>query len=379
MESNTIKAKEDRGLLAVIGMLVATGIVMVYSSSSIYSQEHFSNQYFFIEKHLMMVVLGLVFMLIGMKIRLSALKKLSLPILSLALGLLLFLLISKHGVVKSGTASRWINLSFFSFQPSEFAKIALIIFLASYISKIGDDITSFKRGFLPCIAITGLFVVLITGQPDFGTAVTICAIVLIMLFVAGARISYLSGALLFACPPIVYLVLKSGYRLKRIIAFADPWKDPLGSGFQMIQSFIAFSNGGLTGQGLGDGKQKLLYLPEAHTDFIFSVIAEELGFIGVIAVLGLFSLFVYKGLRISYAHRDTFCVILGTGITFMIGLQAFVNMAVTMGLLPTKGLTLPFISYGGSSLVITMLAAGILVNISANVNQSREFKFAGRI
>jgi len=374
-----IGSRYDRILLASIGALVFLGIVMVYSSSSIYAREHFGSEYFFIRKHLLMVVLGSICLFVGLKMKQDALKKLAYPLLFISLGFLIYLLVSSYGVVKSGAASRWLNLHIFSFQPSEVAKITLVIFLAAYISRIGDRISTFKKGFLPCMIVSGIIITLIVLQPDFGTAITVSLIVLIILFVSGVKITYLVGSLLIAIPPVIYLVLNSGYRHKRILAFLNPWEDPLGSGFQMIQSFIAFSNGGFLGQGLGDGKQKLLYLPEAHTDFIFSVIGEELGFIGVMAVVLLFGLFIYKGLKIAFNTRDSFGMILAVGITCIIGLQAIINIGVTMGLLPTKGLTLPFISYGGTSLILTMFASGLLLNLSARMNQVHKFKLPGRI
>lgn len=379
MKDTKIKSKYDNVLLASVIGLICIGMVMIYSASSIFSKEHFGSQYFFIAKHLMWMFIGAGAMCLGLKLKHSAIKKLAYPALGLSLLLLTFLVVSGQGVLKSGAATRWISMGGFSFQPAEIAKISLVIFLAAYISRIGQNITSFKKGYLPIVAVSGAVIVLILAQPDFGTAVMLSLIVFLMLFVAGTRLSYLAGTLILALPPAVYMIMRSSYRLKRIVAFTDPWKDPLGSGFQVIQSFIAFSNGGFLGQGLGDGKQKLLYLPEAHTDFIFSVIGEELGLIGVLVVLLLFIIFIYRGFALAFKARDGFCVMLAVGITSMIGLQAFVNMGVTMGLLPTKGLTLPFISYGGTSLIVTMFAAGLLLNLSSSLNQCSSFEFRGRI
>ena len=379
METKKLGVKYDSLLLLSITALVFIGVVMVYSASSIYSKEHFGSQYFFLNKHLVFVLLGIASLVVGAKVNHGFLRKMTFPFILLSFFTLLFLLVSSHGVLKSGAASRWINLFSISFQPAELAKLALILFLANYMSKIGDKITTFKEGFLPCVLVPGVFILLILKQPDFGTAVTISAIVFLMLFVAGVKKIYLLGTLLATVPPLAFIFLRSGYRLKRILAFVDPWKDPLGSGFQMIQSFIAFSNGGFFGAGLGDGKQKLLYLPEAHTDFIFSVIGEELGFLGVTLVVILFSVYIYKGFSVSLKVRDSFAVLLATGITAMIGVQAFVNIGVTLGLLPTKGLTLPFISYGGTSLVMTMFASGLLLNLSSKTNQLPVFNYARRV
>jgi cell division protein FtsW len=379
METNNVGARYDRLLMAAIALLVCIGIVMVYSASSIYSKEKFQDQYFFITKHLFFVFLGLGCLVAGMKINLEILRKLSYPLLAISFLTLVFVLVSGSGVLRAKSASRWINLGYFSFQPSEMAKLAVVIFLATYASKMGENIESFKKGFLPLLMVPMVLLLLILKQPDFGTAVTIGIVVFIVMFVSGVRLSFLICTVLVAIPPLVFLVARSGYRMRRILAFLDPWKDPQGTGFQIIQSFIAFANGGLLGEGLGDGKQKLLYLPEAHTDFIFSVIGEELGFIGVIGIVALFVIFIWRGLAISIRLRDSFCSYLAVGITSMVGLQALINMGVSMGLLPTKGLTLPFISYGGSSLLIIMFSSGLLLNLSSRMNQVPSFNYGRRV
>ena len=378
MEFNKIGSRYDTLLIAAVAALVFIGVVMVYSASSIYSREHFGDQYFFLTKHIIFVCLGLGFLILGMKMNLNFVKKMTYPLLFVAFFSLIFVLVSSHGVMKAKSASRWISLGGFSFQPAEFAKIAVVIFLATYASKLGENIRSFRKGYLPCILISGVLILLILMQPDFGTAVTISLVMLAILFVSGTRILFLACTLMLAIPPVILLVVKSGYRMKRITAFLDPWKDPQGTGFQIIQSFIAFANGGFMGAGLGDGKQKLLYLPEAHTDFIFSVIGEELGFMGVFLIVALFVILIHRGFTISLKLRDSFCAYLGVGITSMIGMQALINIGVSMGLLPTKGLTLPFISYGGSSLVIMMFSSGLLLNLSSKMNQVPAFNYSRR-
>jgi cell division protein FtsW len=265
----------------------------------------------------------------------------------------------------AGGARRWVHLGPLNFQPSELAKPALILYLAWSLSRKQDRMADFKAGFLGPVLIAGIPIGLILLQPDFGTAVSLALVVCLMLFVAGARVSYLMGAGLLALPVVYHLVASTPYRMRRIMAFLDPWSTRHAAGYQVAESLISIGSGGLAGVGLGDGRQKLFFLPEAHTDFIYSIIGEELGLIGTVLIIALFALLVWRGLKAAYAAEDAFGAYLALGLTAILGLQASLNMAVAMGLLPTKGLTLPFISYGGTSLVLSLTAAGILLAVSA--------------
>jgi len=265
---------------------------------------------------------------------------------------------------KVGGARRWLTLGGFSFQPSELAKFTLVLFIAKSLVKRADKLRNFAYGYLPNLIVLGFFFIPILFQPDFGTAMIIFTVTLTMLFIAGLRKKFLLLSILAIVPFITLAIMTAEYRTKRILAFLKPWEDPSGIGFQVIQSFYAFGRGGFWGTGLGQSSQKLFRLPEAHTDFIFSVIGEELGFIGTTAIVILFSIFIWRGLITAYRAKDPFGTHLATGLTLLIGLQAFINLGVASGLLPTKGLTLPFISMGGSSMLITMLSVGVLLNIS---------------
>ena len=265
---------------------------------------------------------------------------------------------------KVGGARRWLTLGGFSFQPSELAKFTLVLFIAKSLVKRADKLRNFAYGYLPNLIVLGFFFIPILFQPDFGTAMIICVVTLTMLFIAGLRKKFLFLSILAIVPFITLAIMTAEYRTKRILAFLKPWEDPSGIGFQVIQSFYAFGRGGFWGTGLGQSSQKLFRLPEAHTDFIFSVIGEELGFIGTTAIVILFSIFIWRGFITAYRAKDPFGTHLATGLTLLIGLQAFINLGVASGFLPTKGLTLPFISMGGSSMLITMLSVGVLLNIS---------------
>lgn len=349
--------------------LIILGTVMIYSASSPIAAENYGSHTYFLKKHLIMLFLGMISMSIGFFIPLQVLRKQAFPMLVVIFILLLFVGFSNFGV-ESKHATRWLNLFGFRFQPSEFAKPVIILFVASYIERIGYKLRLFLDGLLPILAIVGLLCLVLLRQPDFGTAVTVGLTVLVMLFVAGARMKHISLLLGSGMIGAYFLIMNVPYRRNRVLAFLNPWSDPQGKGFQIIQSFIAFKRGGIQGQGLGDGTQKLLYLPEAHTDFIYSVIAEELGFLGCIAVIFLFAILTFRGLALAIKIRDTFGSMLALGLTTLFGIQAFFNMGVVMGLLPTKGLTLPFVSYGGSALVANMFSIGLLLSLSATVSSS---------
>ncbi len=359
----------DRILMITTLLLVAAGVVMVYSTSYIVAMKRFGNEYFFVKKHLSYALAGLVLFIIAARVPYTFYRKMTYPILIAASVFLICIYIPKIGF-SAGGARRWVRLGPLAFQPSEPAKLSVIFFLAYSLSAKAEKIKTFSAGFLPTMIFPGIVILLIMLEPDFGTAVTLASIVIIMNFIAGVRLRYLLGLGLAAVPFIYIVIHKFAYMMNRMRIFADPWKDPEGKGFQMVQSFLAFGSGGLHGVGLGEGKQKLFYLPEAHTDFILSVIGEELGLIGVGTVIFLYIVFLYCGVRIALKAKDLHGTYLVLGLTLMVVLQAAVNMAVVMGLLPPKGLPLPFISYGGTSLVVNMIAVGIILNVFIRENEA---------
>lgn len=353
----------DTALLFCVILLVGIGLTMNYSASAVLARERFGDSYFFLKRTLLFSCIGFAGMAMATKFDYERYRRIVYPILIGAMALVAAVFIPGMGRTISG-ATRWLDLGFVTFQPSEAAKIAMIVFLAYSLDKKSGKIRSFGVGFLPHIFFMMVVAICILIQRDFGAAVTIAAITWLMMFVAGVRLPYLLGLLAAVLPIVIVLVAGSEYRRRRILAFLNPWDDQYGSGFQMIQSFVAFNEGGWFGKGLGQGQQKLFYLPEAHTDFIFSVIGEELGLVGILLVISLFGFLCYRGLRIALCAPDLFGRYLAVGCTMLIGLEAVLNMGVVMGILPTKGLALPFISYGGSSLVISLIAIGILLNVS---------------
>lgn len=365
-----IKVRDlDRLLIIATLMLVGVGVMMVYSTSYIVAMRRFGDGYFFVKKHLTYATAGLVLFVAATRVPYDTWRKLAYPALLGAAVLLIFIYVPGLGF-SAGGARRWVRLGPISFQPSEPAKLAVIFFLAYSLAAKGDKIKSFSVGFLPNILIPGIIILLILGEPDLGTSITVALLVLIMIFTAGVRLRYIFGLGLIALPFVWLVINNFAYMMNRILIFLDPWKDPEGRGFQMVQSFLAFGSGGIHGVGLGEGKQKLFFLPEAHTDFILSVIGEELGLLGVGFVIASYMLFLYCGIKIATKAKDLHGTYLALGLTFMVVLQAAINMAVVMGLLPPKGLPLPFISYGGTSLVVNMLAVGILLNIYIKQNEA---------
>ena len=352
-------------LLLVTSILIASGIVMIYSSSAIYALDKFGDAAFFLKRHLVFILAGLVFFFGALAVDLKFLKRHAGTILYICIFLLVIVLIPKIGT-SAGGARRWMRIGFFGFQPSEAAKLAIIVFTASYLSGRSAaerrEITAFIR---PSV-LTALCIALILMQPDLGSSVLILAVVFAIFFVAGMGMRYILAGFLSTLPFIAALIFFSAYRLNRITAFINPWKDPRGTGFQMVQSFLALGRGGLFGVGLGQSKQKLFYLPASHTDFIFSIIGEELGLIGAGAVVVLFIFFIRYAAKIVLTCPDNFKRLMGFGLVTMIALEAIVNIAVTTGSMPTKGLPLPFISYGGSNLVLNMAAVAFILNISKN-------------
>ena len=359
--------KEDRTpdiiLLLVTLILVTVGTAMIYSSSSIIALEKFKDGQYFLKKQIFFVILGLISMVLLTKIDYTTWKKAAYPGIILSL-ILLALLFIPHVSLKRGGATRWLNLGVFSFQVSEMVKIAMVVFLAHLLARKAHLLKKFSRGVLIPSAITAVVISLILLEPDFGTAVIIASILILMLCLAGSRMTHLMFLAAAFIPVGVWLIFHKGYRMARLTVFLDPWKDAGNSGFQIIQSLISFGSGGTFGVGIGDGMQKLFYLPQPHTDFILSIIAEESGFIGVSIVIILFSIFVFRGFMIATKAPDLFGTLLAAGLTMVIALESFINIAGVMGLIPLKGLALPFLSYGGSSFVMSMIAVGILLNIS---------------
>jgi cell division protein FtsW len=362
------KLRVDFILLAVTLALVGIGIVMVYSTSAIIAGDRFGDPYYFLKRQALFGGIGFILMIVMWVCPYGILRRMAYPILILSILFLIAVFIPGIGH-RAGGSIRWLKIESFSFQPSEFAKLGLVIFLAYFLTKKEEKIRSFSFGFLPTILLSGLVIALVAKEPDFGAALFLSAMVFLLLFVSGARVIYIVGALIVAVPVVYYLLMNVGYRYKRLLSFIRPWEDPTGTSFQIIQSFLSFGSGGLFGLGLGEGRQKLFFLPAPHTDFIFSVIGEELGLFGAIVIVLLFFIFTMRGIHIGLSLEDRFASYLALGITLMISLQAVINIGVVLGLLPTKGLTLPFVSYGGTSLVTNFAAVGILLHLSAHVDR----------
>jgi len=362
------KGRIDFILLIVTLALVGVGIVMVYSTSAIIAGDRFGDPYYFLKRQGLYAGIGFVLMILMMFVPYRILKKFAYPILILSILFLIAVLIPGIGH-RAGGSMRWLKIQSFSFQPSEFAKLGLVIFLAYFLTKKDERIRSFSFGFLPTVLLSGLVIALVAREPDFGAALFLSTMVFLLLFVSGARVIYIVGALVIAVPVVFYLLMNVGYRYKRLMSFIRPWEDPSGTSFQIIQSFLSFGSGGLFGLGLGEGRQKLFFLPAPHTDFIFSVIGEELGLLGAMVVVLLFFIFTVRGIHIGLSLEDKFASYMALGITLMISLQAVINMGVVLGLLPTKGLTLPLVSYGGTSLVTNLAGVGILLHLSTHMER----------
>jgi cell division protein FtsW len=353
----------DHTLLAVTMILALVGLVMVFSASAIVAGNRFQDPGFLLKRQIAWLTFGFLLMHLTSRIDYTLWKKLSLPMLVCMLLLLVMVLVPGLGVAAKG-ARRWLRMGPISVQPAEMVKLVAVIYMAAYLTKKGDKITSFRTGLLPALIVIGLLSGLVLLEPDLGTVVVLGLVTVGMCFLAGARLSHLAALGLCAIPVVLVLVLGSSYRRQRLMTFLAPWKDASDAGFQITQSFLAFGSGGPFGVGLGEGKQKLFFLPEAHTDFVLALIGEELGLIGTATVTLLFAFFVWRGFQIAARARVPFGRYLGMGITLLIGGQALVNAAVVTGLLPTKGLTLPFVSYGGSSLVVSLIGVGVLLSIS---------------
>jgi cell division protein FtsW len=352
-------------LLLVVLVLAAGGAVMVYSASALTALRQHQDEFYFLTRQGIAFAIGLVALLLPLRIGYRRLAALAYPLLALSLLLLVVVLVPGLGRMAGG-ARRWIPLGFVNFQPAELAKVVLVLYLAHSLARKREKVKLFSIGFLPHLIITGAMVVLCLFERDMGTGVIMLLVLFTMLFAAGARLSYLVGAILLAIPIGWRLVASTPYRKERWLAYLDPWGHRDGAGFQLVESLLGIGNGGWLGQGLGQGKGKLGYLPAAHTDFIAAVIAEEMGLIGIAALLLLFAVLVWRGLRASRNAAEPFGAYLALGLTTLFGAQALVNLSVVFGLLPTKGLTLPFVSYGGSSLMTLMAAAGVLLSVSGD-------------
>jgi cell division protein FtsW len=356
------KLQVDRWLFAATVGLALFGVVMVFSASAVTAMQENNNAYHYLVKQGVWMAIGFVAMLIAMQIDYQLLRNRRI-VYALLFGTVVMLL-AVFAFPRVNGAHRWIKFAGFSAQPSEAAKLVLAIFLAYFLEKRAGEEGSFWRTFVPCMAVTGVLALLIVSEPDLGTALMLAVVCVVVTFTAGARIMHLGLASAPAFVGVALLLIFVPWRLERMITFLDPWADPQNRGFQVVQSLIAVGSGGLNGLGFAQGKQKLFYLPFAHSDFIFAVVGEELGLIGALMIVLVFGLFLWRGVRAAMLAPDRFGMLLGIGIVSMIVVQALFNMSVVLSMVPTKGIPLPFISYGGSSLVPTMVAVGILLNIS---------------
>ncbi len=354
----------DATLLFPVLFLVGIGIVMVYSASSALALKRYGTDLYYLKKQALFAGLGICLLAAFRHLPYRLLRPLAYPLLGFALILLLAVVLSPLGL-KAGGSTRWLRLGPLNFQPSEMARFALVAYLASSMSRKQERIKEFSIGFLPHAIVLALLCGLVLLQPDFGSAAILTGLTWIMLFAGGVRVWHLASALAVAAPLMAYVAILEPYRLQRLLIFTDPWRDPAGDGYQIIHALMAFGSGQIWGAGIGQGMQKLFYLPEPHTDFILAVIGEELGLVGVSGILLLYGLILWRGYTIARRTAEPFGALLATGLTTALGLQVCINMAVTLGMLPTKGLTLPFLSYGGTSLLMSMATVGVLMNIGA--------------
>jgi cell division protein FtsW len=360
----------DRWLFTVTMLLVFVGLVMVFSASAVMARERFGSPYAFLLKQLIWAAAGLVAMVVAMRVDYRRYKHPAL-VFSL-LGLTTLLLISVFFLDRSHNTHRWFRVGAFSFQPSELAKPVLILFLAYFLearaktmsSSMANFMDDWRNTLMPAAAPVVVLLGLIVLQPDLGTAIACAGIAACILYVAGMRLRYFGSAFGASLLPLYFLIFHVSFRRDRILAFMNPYAERQKAGFHLIQSLIAVGTGGITGTGLMEGKQKLFYLPEPHTDFIFAVTAEELGLVGALFVVTLFAIFLWRGMRASWRTEDVFGRYLAVGITSMVVLQAFINISVVLGMMPTKGIPLPLVSYGGSSLFVTLACVGVLLNIT---------------
>ncbi|WP_394583598.1 stage V sporulation protein E [Cytobacillus firmus] len=357
------KTTPDFILMIVTLTLLAVGLTMVYSASAIWADYKFDDSFFFAKRQMLFAGVGIIAMFFIMNVDYWTWRTWAKVLIIICFVLLLLVLVPGVGNVRNGSRS-WIGVGAFSIQPSEFMKLAMIVFMAKFLSEKQKLITSFRKGLVPSLGLVFLAFGLIMLQPDLGTGTVMVGTCVVMIFIAGARISHFLWFAAAGLAGFVALVLSAPYRIKRITSFLDPWEDPLGSGFQIIQSLYAIGPGGLFGLGLGQSRQKFFYLPEPQTDFIFAILAEELGFIGGSFVILLFALLLWRGIRIALGAPDLYGSFLAVGIIAMVAIQVMINIGVVTGLMPVTGITLPFLSYGGSSLTLMLMAIGVLLNIS---------------
>ena len=355
--------KDAKTVFMTVSVLLMLGVVMIYSSSAVYAYSTYGDSMYFVKRHLVYLAAGLVAAVLCMAVPVGRIEGTARMVMLVSILLLVAVLVPGIGK-EVGGARRWMRFLGVGFQPSEIAKIALVVYLADLTSRKRYLMRDLRYGFLPPLLVTGFTAGLVLLEPDMGTTVLLLFLGVLMLFVAGARLKHLAMITIGMLPALILAVIAEPYRVRRVLAFFDPWSDARGSGFQLIQSFIALGSGGFFGVGLGSSKQKLFYLPESHTDFIFSIIGEELGFLGSASVLILFAALVWFMLRISFRIKDAFASRVVLGLGAMIAFEVIVNIGVSTGMLPTKGLPLPFISYGGSSLVCHMAAVGLVLNMA---------------
>jgi cell division protein FtsW len=353
----------DTVLFATVLALLALGLVMVYSSSSVFALERMEDSAYFLKRQVMWMAIGLVAMMLAQNVHYSVVRRLAGPLVVLAILGLVAVLVPGVGRVVNG-ARRWIYLGPISIQPVELAKLAIIAYAAHFVTRRGLGIRDFWRGVMPPLGMSVVLAALVLKQPDMGSAMILVLAALGIVFLGGARLSHIALVAIAAIPTALAVIVAAPYRFQRLMAFVDPWKDPQGAGFHVIQSLLAFGSGGVLGVGLGASAQKFFYLPERHTDFIFAILGEELGLVGTTGLICLFALFAFRGLSIARRAPDRFGALLAGGITATITGQALLNMGVATGVFPITGLTLPFVSFGGSSLIITMIQVGVLSNIS---------------
>jgi cell division protein FtsW len=364
----------DRVLVASVLLLAAFGSVMIFSAGAVFAARKYGDPFYFLKRELVYGILGLCAFTVALRVDYGLYRRYAYPLLILCIVLLVAVL--KIGS-RAGGAIRWFRLGPLSFQPGELAKFALALYLATLLARKAEKVRDFSGGFLPPLLVTGVLMGLLLKQPDLGTAVIFGAVALGLLFIAGTRTSYLILAVLVAAPVGWKFIVSTPFRMRRMLAFLDPWAFRRDVGYQITESLISVGSGGVAGLGLGDGRQKLFFLPEAHTDFILSIVGEELGLMGVSFVIIAFAVLVWRGLRAAVRARDPFGCYLAFGISAMFGLQALVNIGVVLGSLPTKGLPLPFISYGGTSLLVSLFMAGVLANISARHPEPRDLPWWG--
>ncbi|GIP34308.1 putative lipid II flippase FtsW [Paenibacillus sp. J2TS4] len=362
------RGRPDFILLFSTFLLVGFGLIMVFSASSPHALYKYGDSWYFLQRQIIFAVVGWIILLVLMNIPFARLKALAYP--SLLLSIVLLVLVLQIGTDING-AKRWIFIGPFSLQPGEFVKLSLILFLAVFISKKQEQIRDFKKGLAPVLVIVGLMIGLILLEPDLGTAINLLGITFLLVIIGGANMRHIFTIGLVALPLIVLLVIFESYRFQRITAFLNPWDDPTDTGYQLIQSLFALSRGGLSGAGLGQSFQKFHYLPEAHTDFIFAIIGEELGFAGIVFLMLVLGIFIVRGFVAALTCEHLFGMFLGLGIVIMFSVQIVFNLGAVTGSLPITGVTLPFISYGGSSLLVSMAGTGILLSISRENNRIR--------